>query len=369
MIMIVATGVRASEPQILMKEIKSLDKQVILLHSRTLYKNEYNPKHKIISTFLDKHVADIAEYTPIHFSRIPQYFDQLKIDVAILQVAYDKKLGYSFGTNPDYNFYFSQAKEIWVEVNKQMPWTYGPKFPAKKITKQIEVDYPLAEYINGISEDEGDIFTVIGTFLNRFISEDCTVQLGVGKLQSTLDIRSKVSIYSEMIGDWVMNLNCKKIVAGFGMGSTKFYRWLDHNSKVELRPIGDITNPLSFAKIPKLVSINSALEIDLLGQSASESLDYKQISGTGGSNDFTAGVAISKGGVSIIAMPSTTKDGSSKIVPKLQNIVTISRADVDFFVTEYGIAEMRYKTIKERQRALINIAHPKHRKWLESHCL
>lgn len=367
--MIIATGVRASEPQELMKEIKALDRELTLLHSRTLYKNDYNRKHTIQSTFLDKYVVDKAEYIPIHFSRLPQYFNQLKIDIAVMQVAYDDKLGYSFGTNPDYNFYFTNAKEIWVEVNKQMPWTYGPKFPDGKITKRIEVDYPLAEYTHDISDNERSILAKIGTHISRFISEGCTVQLGISKLQSTLQIKPKASVYSEMIGDWAMNLRADKIISGFGMGSKKFYKWLDHNPKVDLRPIGEIANPLSFANVSGLVSINSALEIDLFGQVASESLDYKEVSGTGGSNDFTAGAAISKDGVSIIAMPSITKDGNSKIVPKLQNIVTITRADVDFFITEFGIAEMRFKTIKERQKELIKIAHPKHREWLEKYCL
>jgi len=367
--MIIATGVRASEPQFLMKEINALNKKAILLHSRTLYKNEYNTKHSIVSTFLDKHVLGKAEYIPMHFSRIPQYFKKIKIDLAVMQVAYDEKLGYSFGTNPDYNFYFSNAKEIWVEVNKQMPWTYGPKFPEEKITKRIDVDYPLAEYVHEISKNEKETLLKIGSYINQFISQDCTIQLGISKLQSTLKIKPKVSVYSEMIGDWAMNLNADKIISGFGMGSKKFYSWLDHNSKVELRPIGDIANPLAFANIPNLVSINSALEIDLFGQVASESLDYKQISGTGGSNDFTTGASISANGISIIAMPSITSEGKSKIVPKLQNIITIPRADVDYFITEFGVAEMRFKTIKERQLELIKIAHPKHREWLKKNCL
>lgn len=367
--MIIAIGVRASEPQFLMKEIRALGKKAVLLHSRTLYKQDYHKKHTIASTFLDNTVLVRAEYIPIHFSRIPQYFNQMKIDIAIMQVAYDEKLGYSFGTNPDYNFYFSNAKEIWVEVNKQMPYTYGPKFPDKKITKRIEVDYRLAEYVYTISKDEKILLSKIGSYVNRFISDGCTIQLGISKLQSTLQIKKKVSVYSEMIGDWAMKLSSQKIVGGFGMGSKNFYSWLNHNPKVELKPIGEITNPLSFAHIPNLVSINSALEIDLFGQVASESLGFKQISGTGGSNDFTAGAAISKNGISIIALASITKDGNSKIVPKLQNIVTIPRADVDFFITEFGIAEMRFKTIKERQTALIKIAHPKHREWLKANCL
>lgn len=367
--MVIATGVRASEPQLLMKEIHALNKKATLLHSRTLYKNYYNNKHAIESTFLDKYVLGRAEYVPIHFSRIPQYFDQMKIDLAVMQVAYDKKFGYSFGTNPDYNFYFSKAKEIWVEVNKQMPWTYGPKFPENKITKRIDVDYHLAEYSHDISQNERNVLAKIGSYIDHFISEGCTIQLGISKLQTTLHIKPKVSVYSEMIGDWAMRLNAEKIVSGFGMGSSAFYKWLNHNSKVELRPIGEIANPLSFANIPNLVSINSALEVDLFGQVSSESLDYKQVSGVGGSNDFTAGAAISKNGISIIAMPSVTKDGKSKIVPKIQNIVTIPRADVDFFITEFGIAEVRFKTIKERQKELIKVAHPKHREWLEKNCL
>ena len=286
-----------------------------------------------------------------------------------MQVAYDEKLGYSFGTNPDYNFYFSNAKEIWIEVNKQMPWTHGPQFPINKVTKRINVDYPLAEYIHDIPESEKSTLTEIGSYINRFISEGCTIQLGISKLQSTLEVKPNVSVYSEMIGDWAMSLNTEKIVSGFGMGSESFYKWLDHNSKVELRPIGQITDPRSFADVPNLVSINSALEIDLFGQVASESLKYKEVSGTGGSNDFTAGAAISRNGISIIALPSVTKNGESKIVPMLQNIVTIPRADIDFFITEFGVAEMRFKTIKERQRELVKIAHPKHREWLEKNCL
>ena len=113
-----------------------------------------------------------------------------------------------------YNFYFSNAREIWVEVNKQMPWTYGPKFPDHKITKRIDVDYPLAEYSHDISEDEKNTLAKIGTYINQFISEDCTIQLGIGKLQSILQIKPKISVYSEMIGDWAMNLKAEKIVSG-----------------------------------------------------------------------------------------------------------------------------------------------------------
>ena len=360
--MIIAVGVRASEPQILLSEVSAMDTELTLLHSRTLVKHEYNPKHRLVSTFLDANVLDRAEYVPIHFSRLPRYFAEMEIDLAILQVAYDPKLGYSFGTNPDYNSYFMKAKEVWVEVNKQMPWVQGPAFPADKITRRIEVDYPLPEYVNPASAD--DTYPRICALLSPFIQDGTVLQLGIGKLQSCLRTDKKISVYSEMISDWVMELNADSIVAGFGMGSQKFYDWLDHNPKVELRPIGTINHPSSFMRFKDFVSINSALEVDLFGQVASESLNYGQLSGTGGSNDFTAGAALAENGVSIIAMPSTTSDGRSKIVSHLRNLVTIPRADIDYVVTEFGVAELRHKTVRERALALASIAHPRHRKRL-----
>lgn len=362
--MIVAVGVRASEPQILLEEITKQNKAITLLHSRTLIKHDYNPKHRIISTFLDANVRGRAEYIPIHFSRLPRYFDELKIDLAIMQVAYDPKKGYSFGTNADYNSYFLKAKKIWVEVNKQMPWVQGPALPAAKIDRAIEVDYPLPEHAIELTPDDVEVYAHISKYLNRFINDGTVLQLGIGKLQSSLHTDKKVTIYSEMISDWVMKLNTTKIIAGFGMGTQNFYRWLDHNPKVELRPIGALNHPRSFEQFDDFVSINSALEVDLFGQVASESLHYKQLSGTGGSNDFTAGAALAKNGVSIVAIPSVTSKGRSKIVPRLQNLVTIPRADIDYVVTEYGIAELRHKTVQERARALASIAHPKHRQEL-----
>lgn len=362
---IIAIGVRASEPRVLIKQIKTAGRNTVLLHSRTLHDNF--PRGTIRSTFLDAFVRDRAEYIPIHFSRIPQYFDRLTIDIAVLQAAYDPKRGYSFGTNPDNNYYFRHAKEIWVEVNEQMPWTFGPRLPASRITKKATVDYPLTEYRHDLSAKERRVFQRIAGHLHRFIKSGSTIQLGIGKLQSTLRIQKKVSVYSEMIGDWVMHIPATKIVGGFAMGSEQLYRWLDHNPKVELRPIGDITNPLSFTKMTNLVSINAALEVDLFGQAASESLRYRQLSGTGGSNDFTAGAAIARNGISILAMPSVTSNGKSKIVPRLQNIVTIPRADVDYIITEFGVAPMRFRTVRERAEALIRIAHPRYRRWLRDH--
>ena len=241
--------------------------------------------------------------------------------------------------------------------------TSGPPL-LTRVTRKVEIDTPLIECVKTISAAEKAIYNQINEHVGTFISDGCTLQVGVGKLRTTCRTSARVEVYSEMIGDWAMRLNAERIVGAFALGSNAFYQWLNSNVKVEMVPLGEICHPSSFAQISNLVSINSAYEVDLTGQVASEGIAYEHHTGTGGSNDFTAGASYAKKGVSIIALPSITKTGASRIVSRLHNVVTISRADVDYIVTEYGIAEMRFRTLGERVKALISIAHPMHRQEL-----
>ena len=231
----------------------------------------------------------------------------------------------------------------------------------------------------------GDIEKAIGEHCASLVPDGATLQLGIGAIPDAvllfLKHKKDLGIHSEMFSDGVVELaeagvitNAKKTLhpgkfeVAFLMGTRRLYDFVDHNPDVELRPVDYVNNPFVIAQNENMVSINSCVQVDLMGQVASESIGPKQISGVGGQVDFVRGASASKGGVSIMAMPSTVKGKISKIVPLLDEgaAVTTSRNDVDYIVTEYGVAALKGQTLRQRARNLIEIAHPDFRDELKA---
>ncbi|HHV11488.1 MAG TPA: acetyl-CoA hydrolase/transferase family protein [Clostridiales bacterium] len=323
-----------------------------------------------------------GDFTPCFFYEVPSLFkEELLVDVALIQVSRPDKNGYvSLGISVDYTKAAAEnAGFVIAQVNGNMPRTMGDSFlHVSKIHCFVEHTEPLIE-LNRSELGEEEL--QIGRYCAELVPDGATLQLGIGTLPDavlmSLGDKKDLGIHSEMFSDGVMslvkegvinnsrkNLHKGKIVATFIMGSRKLYEFADENPFVYMAPVDYVNNPYIIGQNDNLIAINSCVQVDLQGQVCSESIGLKQISGVGGQVDFIRGASISKGGRAIIAISSTACNGQlSKIVPLLENgaAVTTSRNDVDYIVTEYGIAKLKGKTLRERGRALINIAHPKFR--------
>lgn len=324
-----------------------------------------------------------ADYTSIYFHEVPILFrsGSFPIDVAMVSVSTpDGNGNVSLGVSVDYTYQaIKSAKVVIAEVNPNMPRTGESSLVnVLDIDYFVPVDVPLIELEPPVI---GEVEKKIGQNIANLIKDGDCLQLGIGAVPDAilgfLEDKKDLGIHSEMISDGVMNLvekgvvNCSRknyypnqIVITFAMGSKNFYRWLDNNPMIKTLPV-DITNdPEIVAKNDNLVAINSALSVDLLGQVAADSLGGLQFSGVGGQVDFVRGANRSKGGRAIIALPSTASNGTiSRIVSTLApgQPATTSRYDVDYVVTEYGVAHLKWKTTRERAKALINIAAPQFR--------
>ncbi len=321
-----------------------------------------------------------AEYTPCYFSKIPSLFydNILPLDVAVICVSPPDKHGFcSFGVSVDYNVAAIRcAKRVIAQVNDQMPRTHGECFVhVSQMDAIVEQNQPIRTIPKPLLTD---IEKAIGKNCASLINDGDTLQLGIGLLPDAvllfLKNKNDLGIHTEMFSDGVVdlfeegvitnkrkNFNTDKMVASFVMGTKKLYDFVDDNPSVMMMPIDYVANPNNIGQNDNMVSINACIQVDLMGQVNSESLGLRQISGVGGQVDFVRGAALSKGGRSIIALPSkVTGKPLSKIVPFLDPgaAVTTNRNDVHYIITEYGIACMRGKTLSERGRALINIAHP-----------
>lgn len=321
-----------------------------------------------------------ADFIPCFFYEVPRLFSEghIRADVAVVHISCPNKHGYcSFGVSVDYIKPVAEnASMVIAEVNDKMPVTYGNSFiHISQIDWIVETSVPIVEVQpSPITEVEQSI----GEYCATLIDDGSTLQLGIGGIPDAvlmfLTKKKDLGIHSEMISDGVIELvemgviNNKrksihqgKMVATFLMGTKRLYDFVDHNPLVEMYPVNYVNNPIVIAKNNKMVSINSALQIDLMGQVGAETIGGKQFTGVGGQVDFIRGAANSPGGKSIIALPSTANNGKiSRIVPLLDegSVVTTSRCDVDYVVTEFGIAHLRGRTLKERGKALIKIAHP-----------
>lgn len=321
-----------------------------------------------------------AEYTPCFFKDIPGLFrdGHLPVDVALITVSPPDKSGnVSLGVSVDYTLQAARSARIVIaEVTPMMPVTLGASFlHVSDIDHFVETRRPVITMEPPVV---GDIERAIGANVAELIQDGDCLQLGIGAIpDATLTFlggKKDLGVHSEMISDGVMHLVEKGVITGrkknfhpskiiitFAMGTPRFYEWLDRNTMIEAHPVDYTNDPFIIAKNDAMVSINSAISVDLLGQVAADTLGTRQFSGVGGQVDFVRGARGSKGGRSIIAMPSTAARGKvSRIVPALVQgqAVTTSRNDVDYIVTEHGIAALRGKTVRQRAEALIGIADP-----------
>lgn len=330
--------------------------------------------------------AGRADYTPVFFSEVPRLFKDsiLPVDVAMIQVSPpDEDGNCSYGISVDYTMAAAQsAKLVLAEINPNMPYTYGSTIHVSEVDKFVEVDRPIIELpLPRISETEEQI----GEYVASLVPDKGNLQLGIGAIPDAalnfLKDKKDLGIHTEMFSDGVVdlynegvitnkynNLNPGKFVATFLMGSKKLYDFVDKNPDVFMQPVDYTNNVMVAGRVERLISINSAIQVDLQGQVCADTIGYQQFSGVGGQVDFVRATSLSPGGKSIIAMPSTAKKGGiSRIVLKLDEgaAVTTSRNDVHYVVTEYGIADLRGKTLRQRAKSLINIAHPDFREALE----
>lgn len=321
-----------------------------------------------------------GDYTCCYFSEIPLLFrnNLLPVDVALITVSPPDKLGFvSLGISVDYTKQAAlSAKTVIAAVNPNMPRIGGDSYlHISDINYFVPTEEPLIELK---PPTLGDLEKAIGSNVAGLIKDGDCLQLGIGALPdavlSFLGGKNDLGIHSEMISDGVMNLveagviTCKKktfkprkAVITFAMGTAQFYEWLNDNALVESYPVDFTNDAFVIAQNDNMVSINSAISVDMQGQVAADTLGPRQFSGVGGQVDFVRGSNRSKGGRSIIAMPSTAAKGkASRIVAALERgqAVTTSRNDVAYIVTEHGVADLKGKTIRQRAEALIAIADP-----------
>jgi len=331
--------------------------------------------------------SDHGDYIPVFLSEIPLLFEKniLPVDIALIHVSPPDKHGFcSLGTSVDIaRSAVRHARHIIAQINPQMPRTHGDGIiHINEINTLVQVNDELPEVSYSSRIDPCTL--TIGRYCAGLIEDGSTLQMGIGAIPdavlSCLTNHKDLGIHTEMFSDGVIHLvesgviNNKykkkrrgKIVAGFAIGTRKLYDFVDDNPQVVFLEIDYVNDTKIIRTNPKAVAINSAIEIDLTGQVCSDSIGTYQYSGVGGQIDFMRGAALSDGGKPIIALASATKNGESKIVPFLREgagVVT-TRAHVHYVVTEYGVAYLFGKNLRQRAMALIAVAHPAHREWLE----
>lgn len=321
-----------------------------------------------------------ADFMPVFLSEIPLLISsgRVAIDVAMIQVSPPDRHGFvSLGVSVDImRAAVDSAAVILAEVNPHMPRTLGDSFlHVDRIKRLIPVDDPLPELI---PEPLDDICREIGRNVATLIPDGATLQMGIGKIPdatlASLTDRHDLGIHTEMMSDGAMHLAEAGVVTGrrknflpgklvtsFIMGTRKLYEWVHDNPLIEMRPSAFTNDPFQIARNDNMVAINAALAVDLTGQVAADTVRGKFFSGIGGQVDFIRGAARSRGGKPIIALPSTAKNGS---VSRIQACfeegtgVVTSRGDIHYAVTEYGVADLWGRNIRQRAEALIGIAHP-----------
>ncbi|HOO37539.1 MAG TPA: acetyl-CoA hydrolase/transferase C-terminal domain-containing protein [Deltaproteobacteria bacterium] len=395
----VVNGHATGEPQELLRALvanKECYQNVEIVHMVAMGKAEYclpeNSRHFVHNSFFAggtsrKAIEEgRAKFTPCHFSMIPSMFDKhLPVDVTICLLSPPDEHGYcSFGISVDYTKPAAEkSKLVIAEVSPHMPRTLGHSF-----IHVSQIDHIVETETKPIVLQPAKITPVdeaIGKNCAEVVRDGDCLQLGIGALPDAvlafLKDKKDLGIHTEMFSDGVVDLvqqgviNCSKknfhngkMVATFFMGTEKLYKFVHNNPIVEMFPVDYTNNPSIIARNDNMVSINSAIQVDFTGQVVSDTIGYRQFSGSGGQLDFVRGAQWSKGGRSILAFHSTAAKGTcSRIVPHIDEgaVVTTPRTDVHMIVTEYGIADLRGKSVPERAKALISIAHPDFREDLE----
>ncbi|MBA4076196.1 MAG: 4-hydroxybutyrate CoA-transferase [Cyanobacteria bacterium PR.023] len=375
-------------------------RDVTILHLLTMGRAEYARKEfgesfRVHALFIGENVRKSvnegrADYMPVFLSEIPALFERdiVPVDVCMIQVSPPDAHGYcSYGVSVDCTIAARRkARIVIAEVNKQMPRTLGRAFVhVDKFDYVVECDRELPELL---ADAPTSVEEAIGRNVASLIEDGATLQLGIGSIPNAILLqlgdKRDLGIHSEMLSDGVIDLIEKgivtndaktvlpgKIAVSFVIGSRRLYDFVNDNPLFEFQTSDYINDPFVISQNHKMTAINSALQIDVTGQVAADSIGDYLYSGVGGQVDFIRGAARAKNGKAIIALPSTAKHGTvSRIVANLaigSGVVT-SRADVHYVVTEFGIAQLYGKTLKERMQALIAIAHPDFRDKLEADC-
>jgi len=327
-----------------------------------------------------------VDFTPVLLSEFPLLFKDnvLPVDVALIHVSPPDEHGFcSFGIEVGLTKSAAGSANIIIaEVNQCMPRTLGDSFiHVSKLDYVVPVDYALPE-LSMTGSDSSEVIEEIARNIAGLIPDGATMQMGIGAIPDAvlkyLFEKQDLGIHTELFSDGIIELveagvltNARKtlhpgkIIAGFLLGTSRLYAWVDDNPLIELHPTEYVNDPFVIAQNERMVAINSAIEIDLTGQVCADSIGPKLYSGVGGQLDFIYGASRSKGGVPIIALPSTAKD-FSRIVPTLKPGagVDTTRNHVRYIVTEYGIADLYGKTIRQRALSLIEISHPSFREEL-----
>ena len=389
----------AAAPQLLInamsdkhEELRNVEVCHLHLEGETPYANsELRNSFHVNSFFIGHNVrhtltAGNGSYTPVFLSELPLLFKRniVALDVAMIHVSVPDKHGYcSLGVSIEATLAaIANAKVVIAQVNKQMPRTHGDGLiHISEINSFVECDIPLPTLnFDAPSETENKI----ANFIANLIEDRSTLQMGIGNIPnavlSKLIHHKDLGLHTEMFSDGVIDLILNDVITGnyksinpgrtlatFLMGSKRLYDYVDDNPFIEMRA-SDYVNDVSVIKQNRhMIAINSAIEVDVTGQVCANSIGAKMYSGVGGQMDFIRAASLSEGGKAIIALPSITKKGVSRIVPTLNpgaGVVT-TRSHVHFVVTEYGVANLYGKTIKERVKALTDIAHPNHREYID----
>jgi len=331
-----------------------------------------------------------ADYTPIYLSEIEELFESgaMPLDVALIEVSPPDSHGFcSFGVGVDTTLTAAKcARHVVAQVNAQMPRTYGDSYiHVSDIDVIVESTRPLCALPK---PEPSEMHVAIARNVADLIEDGAVVQTGIGGIPDAvlpfLMDRRDLGVHSELVSDGVIplieagvingarkNFKPRKIILGFALGTKELFDFVDNNPIFEFHPTSYTNDPLSIARNDNMIAINSALQVDLTGQVCSDSIGTQFYSGIGGQVDFLRGASHSKGGKPIIALPSTAKNGAiSRITPMLTpgaGVVT-SRGLIRYVVTEYGVAYLHGKSIRERAKALVEIAHPKFREELYAYC-
>ncbi len=372
-------------------ELKSVELIHLHIDGEAPYADpKYRDSFHINNLFIGPNVrgavaAGNASYIPIFLSEVPLLFRRsiLPLDVALIQVSSPDAHGYcSLGVSVDATkAAIDCAQHVIAQINPNMPRTHGDGLVhISSFDSFVEVDHPI--HIHNTSEPN-EVEMKIGAHIAGLVEDGATLQMGIGAIPNAalkqMHHHKDLGIHTEMFSDGVLDLiergvvtgkykhsHPGKVVSGFAMGSQRLYDFMDDNPLVNMADIEWVNNVKTIQKNPKVTAINSAIEVDLTGQVCADSIGMRFYSGVGGQMDFMRGASLSQGGKPIIALPSTTAKGISRIVPSLKpgaGVVT-TRAHIHYVITEYGIAELYGKNIHQRAKALIDIAHPNHREEL-----
>ena len=384
----------SNEPQTLVEELVNQKERfghvtlyTMVQGSPCIYATEENAPYFDIKYFLSsgnlKYANKIgkAEYIPINISDIPKWLNEYEIDTVLLQVTEPNDQGYcSLGVSVDFmHTAIKCGKKIIAQVNSKLPWTYG-----ETLVPVNEIDYFVKSDKTPITLEQRPLTEMekkIGANVAELIPDRATFQIGIGNIAESvlqhLEVKKDLGVHTGTFTDGLVDLiergvvtnthktiDKGKVISTSSYGSEKLYKYIDNNPLFELHPVTYTHDARTIAKIDNFYAINSALQVDLSGQVNADCIGYLQLAGVGGQMDFIIGARLSRNGKTIIALPSTARSGSVSRIVVNAECVTSLRTEIDYVVTEFGVATLFGKSISERAEELIAIAHPDFREQL-----